>query len=101
MVHLADGLRYHLGRQNAYRVLCTCNLLLAYVFFTLAGGQVMEVEVYPGVSRWKLIPNLWMHKTVNVTCPGTAVRLSSSLKLTHHPCPAAISPRSVLKLRPN
>jgi len=78
VLHLADGLRYHLGRQNAYRVLCTCNLLLAYVFFTLAGGQVMEVEVYPGVSRWKLIPNLWMHKTVNVTCPGTAVRLSSS-----------------------
>lgn len=41
---------------------------------TLAGGQVVDVEVYPGVSRWKLVPHLWTHKTVNVTCPGTSVR---------------------------
>ena len=54
---------------------CLCCTCAASERYTLAGGQVMEVEVYPGVSRWKLIPNLWMHKTVNVTCPGTAVCL--------------------------
>ena len=41
---------------------------------TLAGGQVIDVAVYPGMSLWKLIPHLWTHKTVNVTCPGTTVR---------------------------
>ena len=42
------------------------------------------------MSRWKLIPNLWMHKTVNVTCPGTAVRSLSPLSncplVTQDPC---------------
>ena len=61
---------------------CACAVRAASERYTLAGGQVMEVEVFPGVSRWKLIPNLWMHKTVNVTCPGTAVRrLGPSLGL--------------------
>ena len=43
----------------------------------LPGGQAMEVEVYPGHSRWKLLPHLWTHKTVNITCPGNAVRATA------------------------
>ncbi len=74
---------------------CACDVCAASERYTLAGGQVMEVEVYPGVSRWKLVPNLWMHKTVNVTCPGTAVRCLGRV----HAAKAATSPVRIVLLR--
>ena len=40
---------------------------------TLPDGQVVDASVCTGVSRWRLIPHLWTHKTVTVRCPGTTV----------------------------
>lgn len=39
-------------------------------FTKLSGDRVMQTEAFLGISKWRLLQNLWTERTVNVSCPG-------------------------------